>query len=112
MFLNGKTIMERIDYAMNLIKETYGKNIHSIWLTGSCAKDYPNLEGEYADIDLIVFTWARTNKRIDIIFMKDFPDIDIGVSWFPALYYRKRLLNSPIYHYATEEFMKHGVRLR
>ena len=104
-------VEEKIQEGIKIIKETYGWNLHSIWLVGSCAKDYPNLKEEYLDVDLLTFTYTRTAKRISRIYGDI--DIDFGNVWFIRLFriIQKKRLKNNLTRYQQKEFNKYAVRL-
>lgn len=104
-------VKKRLWKGVKKLRKIYGWKLHSVWLAGSCAKDYPNLKGEYGDIDLYAVTYTRKGQYVQPDYYDDLPFIDYGHLWIVSIVYPKRLLNSPLYHYPTKQFKKYAVRL-
>ena len=96
-------VEHKIRRGVNEIKKFYGCKLHSIWLAGSCGRDYPNLNGIYGDVDLYAVTWNRRPKGLgfDLENM-----IDYATMWVVTLYRIKNLLKRNMYHWMAKNFIK------
>jgi len=104
--MQKEKILSKIKEAIEKIKKFYGLNIHSIYLSGSVAKDWPDLKGDYWDIDIIVFTLTRKAKE-----MKNIPgeiEVDITNMWFLTKISMKRGLKKNYTRFAFKEFLKNA----
>ena len=102
-------IRNLIDYGIEVLKSEYKLNLARIYLIGSVAKDYPDFNGNYNDIDLLAVTFTRKAKPVLRLFGKI--DLDFGNIWLGTLIcqYFGKLNNQN--RYAFNEFKNKAVCL-
>lgn len=105
-------IEKRIYEGIEIVMANYRGNLHSLWLVGSVARDYPDkFKKWYLDIDLLAFTYTRKAKDVPRVYGEI--DIDIGHDWFMHLYkfMRNRRLRNNLTRYQQLDFNKYAKRL-